>query len=296
MYVGIPDDSVNLSFQELAQVIHNKKPSTMSAISESATPPPALAKLPSLDFSRGLQHASHHHQGGDLHRPHGHHHHHHQGGNLHSPHGHHSHDMAGFRSPAPMVDQRSFTYDDMSHVSPASAGGGRRRRQGIPHSNICTFCSTYIYVFRHRCLVKTPKNPTLPTQVSIKNLENKIKEDTKPNHHDLQVCGRVYCRNCVSIGMGEMKEGRKCIDCLGRRFSQRYIKKAGSLGCCLGYPSTVKQQELKWAEKGPRTSGETHLHHRGTVAPTSAPPTPSAHHFTPPSSPYSHTSHHFAPL
>ena len=37
-----------------------------------------------------------------------------------------------------------------------------------------------------------------------------------------QVCGRVYCRQCVVIGMGEMTEGRKCIECLGRRFGHRY--------------------------------------------------------------------------
>ncbi|KAG8368395.1 hypothetical protein BUALT_Bualt15G0041000 [Buddleja alternifolia] len=37
----------------------------------------------------------------------------------------------------------------------------------------------------------------------------------------------------------------------------RYIGKAGSVGCCMGYLSTVKQQELKWAERGPRRSEKT---------------------------------------
>ncbi|XP_057772567.1 uncharacterized protein LOC130992094 [Salvia miltiorrhiza] len=259
MYVGVADDSVNLSFQELAQVMHKnvekkKLPpsSTMAAISESGQSEPALAKLPSLDFSRALQHASlnnHQHHHVDVHSHHAHHH------------------GAGVRSPASM-DQRSFTYDDMSHVSDMSSvaayggrgGGGRRRRPGIPHSNICAVCSTYTYIFRHRCLV----------------------------------CGRVYCRQCVAIGMGEMKEGRKCIDCLGRRFSQRYINKAGNVGCCLGYPSTVKQQELKWAEKGPRTRPEAAHGHRTT----GLPPTPTSHHHSPnpPSSPYANNSHHFLPL
>jgi hypothetical protein len=32
----------------------------------------------------------------------------------------------------------------------------------------------------------------------------------------------VYCRRCVGSGMGDMTEGlRKCIDCLGRRYSHR---------------------------------------------------------------------------
>ncbi|KAL6885530.1 hypothetical protein ACP4OV_010309 [Aristida adscensionis] len=130
-----------------------------------------------------------------------------------------------------------------SHVAAAAAAGGgggggasshdeRRaaghsshyRRPGIPHSNICAVCNTYIYVFRHRCLV----------------------------------CGRVYCRRCVSGGMGDMTEGRKCIDCLGRRFSHRYIRRAGDTGCGLCgfwgyYPNAkaVTAQELIWAEKGP---------------------------------------------
>ncbi|KAK3122710.1 hypothetical protein QOZ80_8AG0617090 [Eleusine coracana subsp. coracana] len=105
-------------------------------------------------------------------------------------------------------------------------GSNYRQRPGIPHSNICALCNKYVYVFRHLCLV----------------------------------CGRVYCRRCVGAGMGDMTEGRKCIDCLGRRYSHRYIHRAGdtSGGCChwlcLGYyPSAkaVTAQELVWAEKGP---------------------------------------------
>uniref|UniRef100_A0A0E0JUD2 FYVE-type domain-containing protein n=1 Tax=Oryza punctata TaxID=4537 RepID=A0A0E0JUD2_ORYPU len=103
-----------------------------------------------------------------------------------------------------------------------------KRRPGIPHSNLCALCNSYIYLFRHRCLV----------------------------------CGRVYCRRCVGAGMGEMTEGRKCIDCLGRRYSHRYIHRAGTnltaSACCTTcfwgyYPDAqaVKVQELVWAEKGP---------------------------------------------
>ncbi|KAF8647592.1 hypothetical protein HU200_065222 [Digitaria exilis] len=72
------------------------------------------------------------------------------------------------------------------------------------------------------------------------------------------VCGRVYCRRCVAGGMGDMTEGRKCIDCLGRRYSHRYIHRAGDTSCgfcCFWgyYPNAkaVTAQELIWAEKGP---------------------------------------------
>lgn len=86
LYLGVPDDSVNLTFQDFAQVSQNlplppppgKKKSARSAgpvkkmdsISESTPkhdhlPPPYLAKIPSLDFSRGLESSSatpqHHH-------------------------------------------------------------------------------------------------------------------------------------------------------------------------------------------------------------------------------------------
>lgn len=88
LYLGVPDDSVNLTFQDFAEVSQSvaptggkKKPSTqpkghlkkMDSISES-TPkrdhfaPSHLTKIPSLDFSRGLEEVSsaaspyHHHQ------------------------------------------------------------------------------------------------------------------------------------------------------------------------------------------------------------------------------------------
>jgi len=39
-------------------------------------------------------------------------------------------------------------------------------------------------------------------------------------------------------------------------YSDRYIQRAGQTGCWWRYSSTVKQQELIWAEKGPRTGSE----------------------------------------
>ncbi|KAF8018730.1 hypothetical protein BT93_H3586 [Corymbia citriodora subsp. variegata] len=143
-----------------------------------------------------------------------------------------------------MVENGSMGHDDMTSMSMSMsmsmAAHGQRRRPGIPHSNICTICSTYIYIFRHRCLV----------------------------------CGRVYCRQCVSIGMGEMTEGRKCVECCGRRFSQRYIQRAGQIGCCSRYPSLVKQAELKWAEKGPRRTAERAYGRGSMVSRSRSPVTP----------------------
>ncbi|KAF5744441.1 hypothetical protein HS088_TW07G00012 [Tripterygium wilfordii] len=255
LYLGVPDDSVNLTFQHLADVKQKpagkKKPTSavtiMEAIEEVKTPNHAsspLKKLPSLDFNRALQPSKPH----NLH--------------LHPDHHHHP------RSSNHVVKSSIGALDDISGVSMASTfpDRGGRRRPGIPHSSICTICTTYIYIFRHRCLV----------------------------------CGRVYCRNCVALGMGDMTEGRKCLDCLGRRFSQRYINKAGKVGCWSRYPAMVKQAELKWAEKGPRRSGERGSYSRSRVIMSRSmdPPTrPRPHRgsgtrnppnsFVNPSSPYS---------
>ncbi|XP_058744730.1 uncharacterized protein LOC131617462 [Vicia villosa] len=253
LYLGIPDESVNLTFQDLADV---KTTTTNQHVSEvasniptrekfSPSPLPSLAKIPSLDFSKGLQasiqasiqHNQHHHDIGRGGSPWGHF---GQGPEENRGHGH-VHDPPQFshtsgnaknprdsKSPRPMTggDNRStysMSYDDVSMAS--GKGGGGRRRPGIPHSKICTICSTYVYVFRTRCLV----------------------------------CGRVYCCRCVKLGMGEMVEGRKCIECLGLKFSQRYIERAGKVGCCnWRYPITMKQVEMICAEKGPRRSRGSH--------------------------------------
>ncbi|XP_048227094.1 uncharacterized protein LOC8281997 [Ricinus communis] len=302
LYLGIPDDSVNLTFQDLANVQENaqekKKSTTMETIQENKSLKQAspLNKLPSLDFNRALQesknhnhHLSHHlddhhgesHKSGQGHHRH---HNHHDVVDMHDSHAHH-HRLYGYGDPPSHHVHAEFrqsvessrAYDDTSVMSMNSTyqeRGGRSRRPGIPHSNICTVCSTYIYIFRHRCLV----------------------------------CGRVYCRNCVGIGMGEMSEGRKCIQCLGRRFSQRYIQRAGMVGCCSRYPSTVKQAELKWAEKGPRRSGDRAYGHNSMMSRSRSPvnprTTPTRAHVNsnPPSfvsgspySPYS-THHHHLPL
>ncbi|KAJ9145755.1 hypothetical protein P3X46_028100 [Hevea brasiliensis] len=309
LYLGIPDDSVNLTFQDLANVKENaniaekKKSTTMETIQEGnkshvkqASPP---NRLPSLDFKLGLQesknhHAHHHLDDADYeghkfecHRSPGKHHHHHRlhhdVDGMHVSRGHHRygyddhhpshHRHAEFKHAV----ENSGAYDDMSIMSMNSTyqeRGGRSRRPGIPHSNICAVCSTYIYIFRNRCLV----------------------------------CGRVYCKTCVSIGMGDMTEGRKCIQCLGKKFSHRYIERAGKVGCCSRHPSSVKQAELRWAEKGPRITGEKAYGHSTMVSRSRSPmnpriPTRPHVNNSPPSfvsssstySPYS-ANHHHLPL
>ncbi|XWS53409.1 hypothetical protein CRYUN_Cryun11dG0155000 [Craigia yunnanensis] len=287
LYLGIPDDSVNLTFQDLADMKQNanaseKKKSTsnsMEPVQEAKNPKQGspLTKLPSLDFNRGLQAMKDHsryHQHQHLHHNHRlehgyedenidphmdmrhHNHHHHDSQKKHAWNGHRygsdgdhqshpsqatsSRDHTEFRHGL----ERSVAYDDVSVISMASTypERGQRCRPGIPHSNICTICSTYIYIFRQRCLV----------------------------------CGRVYCRQCVCMGMGEMTEGSKCILCLGRRFSRRYIKRAGKIGCCSRYPSTVKHAELKWAEKGPRRSGVRAYGHSAMISRSRSPTNPRA--------------------
>ncbi|XP_058073278.1 uncharacterized protein LOC131222279 [Magnolia sinica] len=263
LYLGVPDESVNVTLKDFANLQQNgvaeRKTSNLKTIQEnpsvSLKGETFMAKSPSLDFAKGLQAArDQRHVEDEIYRDHT------------TP--DNSRRNKAMRN---MVDS-SMAYDDMSIMSRAPRSPyedrGGRRRPGIPHTNICTVCSEYIYIFRHRCLV----------------------------------CGRVYCRQCVGVGMGEMPEGRKCIECLGRRFSQRYIQRAGKVGCCSRYPSIVKQQELKWAEKGPRKSGERRHGRSGMVSRSASPVIPRtptrAHVSSPPSfvmgSPFSH--HHPLPF
>lgn len=165
LYQGIPDESVNLTFQDLANLNssspqHKKNTTTMSTINDpisdssmvSSNPTkvpssPSLSPLsltPSHDFRKGLHpysnHSHHHH---DINNHH-HHHHHRRGG-------------AQPQSPQSRASEYSMGYDHaMSGESLASGkggGAGRRRRPGIPHSKICTICNNYVYFFRTRCLV-----------------------------------------------------------------------------------------------------------------------------------------------
>ncbi|RZC82566.1 hypothetical protein C5167_045355 [Papaver somniferum] len=248
LYLGIPDESVNLTFEDLVKLkqqsgIAERKQPTIEPIQEvhvtSGNEGLGIAKSPSFAFIKGLQvsngYGDHRIEGDikyssprDHHRYAGTDHRYYQGNPF------HNHTVQDTTSITKNNDMRSlessFMYDDGSVCARSTfAERGGRKRAGIPHSNICTICSTYIYVFRNRCLV----------------------------------CGRVYCRQCKNIGMGDMTEGRKCVECLGRRFSQRYIQKAGEIGCCAGYSSTVKQQELIWAEKGPRRNGDHHRREHG---------------------------------
>lgn len=160
LYLGVPDESVNLTFQDLAQLRQQHKPEKSDKI-----PSLPLAKIPSIDFKKSLEasfqrpnNLHHHHQRAEEDRPwgpggqhhaYGHQQHHHHHGSSHDHNGDHHH---GIRHEA--GDQRSMVYDDMSHASvDYGVGRGGRRRPGIPHSNICTICCNYIYICRHRCLV-----------------------------------------------------------------------------------------------------------------------------------------------
>ncbi|XP_057439902.1 uncharacterized protein LOC130731651 isoform X2 [Lotus japonicus] len=143
LYRGIPDESVNLTFQDLANVKSEER--------TSPSPSPSLHSLPSLDFSRGLEATSqnHHHQQ------------HHQDFSGHRGKHHHNppfnHASGRAQNPRPRIEGGdhsgySMSYDDMSVASGGGGGSGGRRRPGIPHSKICTICSSYAYVFRTRCL------------------------------------------------------------------------------------------------------------------------------------------------
>ncbi|XP_062081606.1 uncharacterized protein LOC133788230 [Humulus lupulus] len=345
LYSGIPDESVDLTFEDLASFNNspqNKNPTTTTNLIEPTTQVnsssvtkvadeqvPHLKKIPSLDFSKALQASIDNHRHhypllqikeNDVVHPFGtsistttrtsntaHHQHHHNHGHMNGRHalsssaGHRGYDgdrhhlgqnhhhttssnpfiaESGFRQ---AVEMSSMAHDDVSCQSMASTyqqrpGAAGRRRPGIPHSKICAICSSYIYIFRHRCLV----------------------------------CGRVYCRQCVKLGMGEMTEGRKCIQCLGKKFSQRYIQRAGETGCfCSRYPTVMRQAELKWAEKGPRRNSERAFGRSGMMSGTMmasiskgpiAPRTlnglhassePNSFVMTPSYSPYTPTHHHY---
>ena len=175
MYLGIPDDSINLTFQDLAVATQNatdKKKSNSKELnpeviktSKEGTP---LHRIPSLAFSQALKasnnhnhnHHNHHldhvqRDSGDLYSVH----HHHSLGvesQSHHHHGHRNHVNPNGHSGFGHAVEGSIAYDDASVMSRASMYPERagRRRPGIPHSNICTICSNYVYILRNWCLVR----------------------------------------------------------------------------------------------------------------------------------------------
>jgi hypothetical protein len=198
LYLGIPDESVNLTFQDLANVNtseNRNQTTTNQPISEvsnnvptraNLSPSSSLAKIPSLDFSKGLQASNQHN------------HHHHDIGHGDSPWGQfghrieenrehvhvHVHDPPQFshangstKSPRSRTggddcSAYSLSYDDVSMASGRGGGSGGRRRPGIPHSKICTICSTYVYIFRTRCLVcQQPISCSLSNFLFVKLVE-----------------------------------------------------------------------------------------------------------------------------
>lgn len=190
MYSGIPDESVDLTFEHLANVkqipnssqekklsiTNNNNNMELSNVSENNTNHAVegsispLRKIPSLDFSKALQASNHHN--------HNHHrldrineddvvhrfsHHHHPNKELSHQYDHYAAGQyrntnpnsiahSGFRH---AVESSSMVNgEDRSMASVYQERIVGRRRPGIPHSKICTVCSTYIYIFRHRCLVR----------------------------------------------------------------------------------------------------------------------------------------------
>ncbi|KAL5170545.1 hypothetical protein HKD37_11G032231 [Glycine soja] len=133
LYQGIPDESVKLTFQDLANVnssnntmATNERVSDQGGIISNSTkvPSPSLSTVPSLDIKQGLgasNHNHHHHE-----KNYSHHHHHHQDfghrGGGESPWGRFSHASGGVPSRA---GEYSMSYDGMkSGESFASRKGG----------------------------------------------------------------------------------------------------------------------------------------------------------------------------
>ncbi|TKY47257.1 hypothetical protein E2542_SST29317 [Spatholobus suberectus] len=144
-----------------------------------------------------------------------------------------------------------------------------------PITTITTMTTTTIIIKILAIEAVTHHGVVLAMQVVVhmKNGEYSMSYGAMKNGESLASGKGLDAWQCVEIGMGEMTEGRKCIECLGLRFSQRYMERAGMVGfCSWRYPSTLKHAELKWAEKGPRKSGDRGYGHHSMAS--SRPRTP----------------------
>lgn len=172
MYMGVPDESVNLTFQHLAHIKqHHVVTHTQTMIS-----PAACGKREPVDMSASNNTLS------KLPTPNQYHHETHisssgaSGSNIN--HARRHLETNSINSPEPpsvsnmyrhacyendddmMTMRRQYQGTDANTIkqfamrSPVNSPRGVvAGRQGIPHSKICAICDRHIHVFRHRCLV-----------------------------------------------------------------------------------------------------------------------------------------------
>ncbi|KAL5974792.1 hypothetical protein ACLOJK_031463 [Asimina triloba] len=277
LYLGVPDESVNVTLRDMAALQHGaaeRKTSNLDVVHETSSVNVKegldMSKSPSLDFRKGLQAAKEHRRGGVV-----------DDGEIYTE---PSTPNAGPRrnkySMRNTVDD-SLAYNDVSMMSRTSQspyegrGGGYeergRRRPGIPHTNICTICSEYIYIFRHRCLLYVCKIDLLLTEwgrsVYAGMRKGLLSALCECGH------GRNDRRKEMHRMLGKKIQPKSFVVSTEGIYVEiaRYIKRAGQVGCCTGYPRTMKQQELVWAEKGPRRSGERRYGRSGMVSRSRSP-------------------------
>jgi len=136
LYQGISDESVNLTFQDLPNWKNNTTISEGSAINTPTRniPSPSLSPMsmsPTHEFKKGVKvYSNHKYDQQDF-----------------------RHRGVGVQSTPSRASEYSMGYDAGEILASGKGGAIRRRRQGIPHSKICTICNDYVYFFRTRCLV-----------------------------------------------------------------------------------------------------------------------------------------------
>lgn len=129
LYLGIPDESVNLSFDDFISVARQN-----SVAERRKMPMETISEDEAMDSKNGSLAL----------------------GKL--PNGEHLHPSRNrIRGRGTYENSRGF--DDISVASTGvsiSRDGQRvrRKRPGIPHSKFCSICTKYIYFLLHRCLVR----------------------------------------------------------------------------------------------------------------------------------------------
>ncbi|KAI3994179.1 hypothetical protein MKX01_012436 [Papaver californicum] len=236
LYLGIPDESVNLTFQDLVNSCASGNKGSSIAKSASFAFTKGLQDLKSYrdhriieDIKYNTSPRDHHRHGGTDHR--------HQGNPFYN---HTIQDISTTRNNEMRSLESSFIYDD---------------------GNVCARSTFAEKCGRKRAGNLTPIIAPFIAHISIY----------------FEACGRVYYRQCKNIGMGDMTKGRKCVECLGRRFSQRYIQKVGEIKCCAGYSNTRGNRDHY--QRGHGGKGEEHDHSSNSMmmsaaATSRSPPNP----------------------